>query len=78
MAKEMVCVRCGTVGKPKKSTKGSFAVEVVMWLLLIIPGIIYSMWRMTAGKMIVCRSCGSEELVPVNSPRGQQLLSGGS
>ena len=74
MAQEMVCVRCGTVGKPKKTTKGSFGMEVVLWLFLIIPGLVYSFWRMTTGKITACRSCGSEELVPTTSPRGRELV----
>lgn len=72
--KEMVCARCGTVGKPKQRARGSFGVEVVMWLLLIVPGIIYSAWRSFSGTIKTCRACRSEELVPLDSPRGKQLI----
>ena len=74
MAREMVCVRCGTVGKPKQKVKGSFLLEAALWLMLIIPGIFYSLWRSFGGTLKVCRSCGSEELVPTDSPRGRELL----
>ena len=74
--KELVCVRCGHVGKPKQKAKGSFGLEMVLWLLLIIPGVIYSAWRSFSGTIKTCRSCGSDELVPLDSPRGQRMLAG--
>jgi hypothetical protein len=53
MASEKFCPNCGTIGKPKKKTKGSFAIEVLLWLCFLIPGLIYSLWRMTS-KVPVC------------------------
>ncbi|HMJ88465.1 MAG TPA: hypothetical protein VK530_01545, partial [Candidatus Acidoferrum sp.] len=52
---------------------GSIAIELVLWLLFCLPGIIYSVWRLTARKK-VCPVCNSDALVPENSPRGRQLL----
>ncbi|HEY8085904.1 MAG TPA: hypothetical protein VIE69_09920 [Methylophilaceae bacterium] len=39
-SKEKICAKCGYVGHAKKITKGSFLVEVILWLLFI-PGLGY-------------------------------------
>jgi ribosomal protein S27AE len=69
---EIICSNCGTIGKLKKITKGSFFIEVILWLCLIIPGVIYSIWRLTT-KHKVCSVCGSGNLIPLNSPAGLRL-----
>jgi len=73
MAKEMICAVCGTRGKPKRKTKGSIIIEIILWILIIIPGLIYSIWRHTS-RYKACRTCGSADIIPLNSPRGTQLL----
>lgn len=71
--KNMICSRCGTQARSKTHTRGSILIEILLWLLFIIPGLIYSIWRLTTrGK--VCAVCGAAELVPVNSPAGKELL----
>lgn len=73
MAKaEMICRNCGTVGEPGSVTPGSFALEVVLWLCFLLPGILYSIWRIVMRKK-VCRGCGSPDLVPIDSPIGKKL-----
>jgi RNA polymerase subunit RPABC4/transcription elongation factor Spt4 len=67
------CTQCGTVANPKKHTKGSFLIEVFLWLLLIVPGLIYSLWRLTS-KQKVCPACKSPSIVPVTSPVAQAAL----
>jgi len=54
-------------------TKGLFAVELVLWLVLILPGLCYSFWRMTS-KYKTCPTCESSDIIPTTSPRGQKLL----
>ena len=71
---QLICPNCGTIGNPKKHTKGSFIIEIVLWLFFIIPGVIYSFWRLTTRKK-KCRSCGAENMVPLNSPVGIKLRS---
>lgn len=63
----MFCKACGHEGQIKVTTKGSIWIEVILWLCFLIPGLIYSVWRLTS-KSKSCASCGSSELVPVNSP----------
>jgi hypothetical protein len=69
---QLICSNCGTVGTPKTVTKGSILIEIALWLFFIIPGIIYSIWRLTT-RTKACRSCGAENMVPLNSPMGKKL-----
>jgi hypothetical protein len=69
----MVCTQCGCTGT-ESHTKGSFLIEVVLWLFMCVPGLIYSIWRLTTRGQ-VCSACKSDRLVPANSPVGQSLLS---
>lgn len=67
-----VCRDCGTVAEPKTRTKGSFWIEVILWICFLIPGLIYSIWRLSS-RSDVCRACGSDRIVPINTPVGRQL-----
>lgn len=66
------CKDCGSVAEPKTATRGSMGMEVILWLCFLVPGLIYSVWRLTS-KHDVCAACGSENLVPLASPAGKQL-----
>lgn len=46
--------------------------ELFLFLLFIVPGLIYGVWRLTT-KRKICPACGSVDLVPVNSPVGRKL-----
>jgi len=70
---KQVCSACGTVGFPKSVTKGSLLVEIFLWLCFLIPGFIYSLWRLTT-RHKACASCGSTNLIPVDSPNGKRLM----
>lgn len=63
----MYCKSCGHNGPTASKTPGSLGIEIVLWLFLIIPGVIYSIWRMSARKP-ACTLCGSTDLVPTDSP----------
>ena len=68
-----ICTQCGTVGTPKTITPGSILVEIFLWLCFIVPGLIYSVWRLSARRP-TCRTCGAiRSLVPLHSPRGREL-----
>lgn len=69
---QLICANCGTVGSTKTVTKGSILIEIILWLCLLVPGIIYSLWRHTT-RTKVCRACGAAKLIPVNSPMGKKL-----
>ena len=69
----MVCTQCGGTAT-ESHTKGSFLIEILLWFFFCVPGVIYSVWRLTTrGK--VCSGCKSDRLVPANSPTGRQMLS---
>lgn len=73
----MICVNCHYQGKPKKIVKGSILTEIILWCFFIVPGLIYSLWRSTsAARVKVCPSCGSENMIPLDSPRAKQILAG--
>ena len=68
-----VCATCHAVAKPKLHTKGSLLIELILWLLLIVPGLLYSLWRHNS-RQKVCPECGSTELLPPQSPRAKKIL----
>jgi hypothetical protein len=74
MAKKLICKSCGSTKNPKTFTKGSLIIELFMWLMFIIPGIIYSLWRITSGRYRGCVDCESPDLIPIDSPAGIKLF----
>jgi len=71
----MVCVNCGTTGKTRRIVPGSFVIELVLWCCFFVPGLIYSLWRLSSAKK-GCSACGSTNLVPIDSPAGRRLNTG--
>ena len=71
--KEMICTHCGYSGKTDLKVKGSFMIELLLWCCFIIPGLIYSIWRVS-NKIVVCPKCKGETMIPIDSPMGQKLL----
>ena len=68
-----ICRACWLVATPRNITKGSSLIEVVLWGLFLIPGIIYSAWRFIT-KEKVCPICSSLSVVPINSEMGQKFF----
>ena len=73
MTNEIACTSCGYVGEPKTITRGTFAVEVVLWLCFLVPGFIYSVWRMSS-RHDGCPTCGLTTLIPQDSPMGKKVI----
>jgi len=71
--KKMICRNCGSLAAPKTKTPGNFFIELVLWCCILLPGIIYSIWRHSS-KHWVCRSCGSSEVIAPLSPAGKKLM----
>ncbi len=59
--REIFCPNCEYEGRPKKYTGGSTIVELALWLFFIVPGIIYSCWRLST-RCYVCPECGCKEI----------------
>src|ERR1700724_520553 len=75
------CQHCGAIGMPVTRVKGSFLLESLLWLGLLIgglivswwlllPAVVYSVWRLTT-KDTVCPSCGAPNMIPVDSPKAR-------
>jgi hypothetical protein len=69
----MICPNCGTRGNPKLITQGSIAIELILWLCFLIPGLIYSIWRLSSRKQ-GCPACGQIGMIGVTTPNGQLLM----
>ena len=63
--REFYCMDCGYRGRAKNYTKGSLALEILLWLFFIVPGLIYSFWRLTSGKYTGCPVCRSEKIISI-------------
>ena len=71
-----VCTNCGYVGNPISITRGEFAIDVLLWLFSLVPGIIYSVWRLTS-RYAACPKCKAPNMIPVGSPVAQRFLGRG-
>ena len=66
---QYICTNCGYEGEPVSYTPGSFLIELALWICFIVPGLIYSIWRISARKK-VCPECKSPHMIP----RQRQLI----
>lgn len=64
------CMTCGSDTLPKTTTNGSVGIEIVLWLCFLVPGLIYSIWRLSS-RHDACAACGSATLVPIGTPTAQ-------
>lgn len=71
---KMLCLKCHHNGKVKTVTPGSILIEIILWICLILPGIIYSLWRVSK-KAKLCAMCDSSDVVPLGSPKAKEILS---
>lgn len=55
------CHACHFVGRAKTYTPGSFFLEVILWFCFFVPGIIYSIWRLTS-RYTGCANCQSRTI----------------
>lgn len=63
----VVCLHCGHEGVAKISCKGSALLEALLWLALILPGLLFSVWRFSTRER-VCAACGQTRLVVSDTP----------
>lgn len=67
-----ICKNCGYQGYPKIKTPGLFAYEILLYFLLIIPGLAYSLWRLTH-RYTMCPVCAQTNMLPMSSPIAKQI-----
>lgn len=70
---DKVCKQCGALDETRTETRGSIIIELILWLCFIVPGLVYSFWRLSTRRE-VCRCCGSADLVPADSPVGRTMV----
>ncbi len=74
MSKEMFCLRCGCLGTPRQSTSGALIVEIALWCFFFVPGVIYSLWRLTS-RQVQCRACnGLGTLILADLPNARRAM----
>ena len=69
----MICTACGYVGRTKRITKGSLFTELLLYFLLILPGLMYTTWRLTS-RYNGCPKCLGDTMIPTDTPIGRRLL----
>jgi hypothetical protein len=55
-------------------TKGNMVTEFLFWLFFLLPGLLYSLWRISS-RYWGCPKCGAANMIPPNSPVAQKILS---
>jgi hypothetical protein len=68
-----LCTHCMSTIRPVKITKGSFLIELGLWIMLILPGLVYSLWRLSS-RYTACPVCKAENPIPLSSPAAKTLL----
>jgi hypothetical protein len=66
-----VCLRCRAYRRPRRELRGSPALELVLWLAFVVPGLVYATWR-HLGARHVCAVCGVV-LVDDEAPEAREL-----
>lgn len=70
----LICPHCGYVGEKERFSRGNYKLEIFLWMLLFVPGAIYTMWRFF-NEYHACPVCKNESMTPLESPLGQKILS---
>ncbi len=70
--KKYVCMECGCQRDPIDAKRGLLVIEIFMWLLYILPGVIYSIWRRVR-KQQVCPNCLNPSIVLTSSTRAMGM-----
>lgn len=71
-SQKMICLQCNSVLAPATITKGGCLIEGALWLFFLLPGLIYSIWRLTS-RYKACPACKSPNIIPLDSPRGYEI-----
>lgn len=72
MSARVFCRNCEFSGRVEWMKPGSFAVEILLWLFFLLPGLIYTAWRCSSMRR-VCPLCQNTNLVPEDSPLGKKM-----
>lgn len=67
------CKDCGSKVYPYKKVKGNILIELILWCFFIIPGLIYTIWRVSDRKL-TCPVCHKSNVIPESSPLASQHM----
>ncbi len=70
---DYICIECGYEGRRKAVKRGSTTMEIMLWVVFLIPGPFYTLWRIFT-KYYVCPMCESKTMFSVNSALGKRKL----
>lgn len=72
-SRKYICMECGCQRDPIDAKRGLLIIELIMWCMFIVPGIIYSIWRRLR-KHKVCPNCLNPTVELTNSTRVMQMM----
>lgn len=67
----VVCTVCLEQGLPRVTSSANAGVGCALMFLFILPGLLYFLFN--SGKLVVCRFCGSGDVVPLDSMRAEKM-----
>lgn len=70
---KLICADCKSRIDLPIGKRGNASIEIILWMLGIFPGLIYSLWRLRKVKR-VCKTCGSDFLLPLDSSDTRNML----
>lgn len=70
---DYICTKCEYIGKRREKKRGSTALEIFLWVVLLVPGPFYTIWRML-NKSYSCPQCDEELMISAESPLGQRRI----
>ena len=71
-SRKYICMECGCQKEPVDAKRGLWIIEILMWFMFIVPGVIYSIWRRLR-KHKVCPNCMSPAMELTNSTRVMRM-----
>ena len=66
---QIQCPNCKYEGQGRHIMKGSLWIEILLWLLVAIPGLIYSIWRLSK-QIWTCPKCDFENVKKIDAGKG--------
>ncbi|MGQ9669508.1 MAG: hypothetical protein ACUVWY_05000 [Desulfosoma sp.] len=68
------CAACDYVGEAAVLQKGSRSKEIALWCCLFLPGLLYTLWRLSSdGRYMGCPRCKSAQFRPITRREWKDL-----
>lgn len=68
-----VCTTCAAIGQVRVGRRVNRWIFVLLLLCYVVPGVIYYLWCKQEARP-VCGACGSNSLVPAETPAGRRIV----